>query len=159
LLLSLAITGEKQMNRQQPRVLWPLATLVAIAGVIGLAGCGEKRVAVYPVAGKLTYKGESLAGAQVVLHPVDKLLPSDVSATGTVKEDGTFHIGVYEEADGAPPGEYVATVQWFRVVPSEGGGGRGPNVLPIKYASPKTSPIRVTVKPGQNQVSPIELPY
>ena len=136
-----------------------LSTLPLLAA-LALTGCGsgEPRVPVVAVTGKISYYGQAPAGAQVVLHPVAKSAESDVAPSGVVKDDGTFQISAYEQGDGAPPGEYVATVEWFRVVASgEGGGGRGPNVLPAKYASPEFSPLRVTVKAESTQLEPIDI--
>jgi len=141
------------MNRYSYFSLMAAAAL-ALASI---SGCSEKRVAVFPVTGKLTFEGQAPEGAQVVLHPVSSTEANNVTAAGSVKSDGTFKITVYEDGDGAPAGDYVATVQWFRFVADEGSGGRGPNVLPAKYASAETSPIKVTVKSGTNELPPIDL--
>jgi hypothetical protein len=136
----------------------------SLAGLIltfaALTGCGsrEPRVPVVAVTGKISFQGQVPAGAQVVLHPVATSAESDVVPSATVKEDGTFAISAYDQGDGAPPGDYIATVEWFRLVSTgDGGGGRGPNVLPVQYASPVTSPIRVTVKPEATELPPIEI--
>jgi hypothetical protein len=124
------------------------------------AGCGhsEPRVPVVAVSGKVSFQGQAPAGAQIVLHPVAPQADSNVAPSGTVKDDGTFQISAYDQGDGAPPGEYVATIQWFKVVTSaEGGGGRGPNVLPATYADPATSPLKVKVENGATQLHPIEI--
>jgi len=133
-----------------------LFTLLSVATL----GCGgESRVSVVPVSGKVTFQGTAPAGAQVVLHPVTRSDETSVAPSGTVKEDGSFQISAYDQGDGAPPGEYVATVQWFRLVAEEGGSGRGPNVLPVKYASPETSPVKVTVNSDATELQPIEITY
>ncbi len=126
--------------------------LIALAAVVG---CGEKRVPVYKVSGKVLFNGQPAAGAQVVLHPAaGSNIPSDLAAVATVAEDGSFQIGAYEAIDGAPPGEYVATVQWFKMVQTDGGTGRGPNVLPTKYAAPTTSPIQVKIETAAVDLQP-----
>jgi len=116
-----------------------------------LTGCGpaDKIVPVFPVRGSITFQGKPPVGAQVLLSPVSK---QEVLAAplGRVKEDGSFQISTFGEGDGAPPGEYVATVQWFRPVSDGGGSGPGPNVIPKQYARPSTSPIKVTVKSEPN---------
>ena len=134
-----------------------LVALVCVPGLLTLVGCGEQQVPVYPVAGKVSVAGQSPVGAQVVFHSTSDSLPPNVVPTGTVKEDGTFDISVYKSGDGAPAGDYVATIQWFKVVQSEGGSGRGPNVLPARYADPTASPIKVTVNNQPNQIDPIEI--
>jgi hypothetical protein len=144
------------LNRTRARTSWGLAAGCLLAST--LAGCsGEARVPVHPVAGKVSFNGQVPEGAQVVLHPRGHTLPPDVVAQGIVRNDGSFKVGVYQADDGAPPGDYVATVQWFKVVASEGGGGRGPNVIPKTYSDPATSPIQVSVKEGANSLPPIEI--
>lgn len=131
-----------------------LGTLVTLATI----GCnGESRVPVVPVSGRIVFQGTAPAGAQVVLHPVSRSDDRSVAPAGIVKDDGSFQISAYDEGDGAPPGDYVATVQWFRLVADEGGSGRGPNVLPVKYASPETSPVKVTVKSEATELEPIDI--
>ena len=132
-----------------------LVALVLAPGVLGLVGCGEKQLPVFPVAGKVSYSGQTPVGAQVVLHSTSDSLPPTVVPTATVKPDGSFAFSVYNAGDGAPAGDYVATIQWFKVVQSEGGSGRGPNVLPKTYADPVSSPIRVSVLSGPTQLDPI----
>jgi hypothetical protein len=133
--------------------------LALLSSTFILAGCqGETRVPVFPVSGTVSFKGETPVGAQIVLHAVNRSTASDVAPVGTVKADGSFAITAYEPGDGAPQGEYVATVEWFRLITKgEGAGARGPNVIPKEYASPMTSPIRVSVNSGPTQVPPIEI--
>ena len=134
-----------------------LAALLLFALVA--AGCkSETRVPVDPVSGKLSFQGQPPAGAQVILVPAaGSKLPPDLAASGTVNEDGTFQIDTYAKGDGAPAGEYVATVQWFKLVNTDGGTGKGPNVIPAKYASATTSPIKVTVGKGPTEIPPVDL--
>lgn len=134
----------------------PTLRMVIPAGLLCtalLAGCGEERVPVVPVRGHVNVNGEPAEGAQVFLHPQGHTLPEHVGPIGTVDASGKFTIGSYEKADGVPPGEYVATVQWLKVVEQDGGAGRGPNVLPKEYAKPDSSPLKVSVKDA-----PVELP-
>jgi hypothetical protein len=135
------------------------ASVAILLGLIAvLTGCNsETKISVVPVSGKVTFQGQPASGAQVVLHPVGAKEDKKFAATGKVKDDGTFKIGVYADDDGAPPGEYVATVQWFKVVQTDGGVGRGPNVLPAKYAKADTSPLKVTVKNEATQLDPIDV--
>ena len=135
----------------------PLLGLFLAAPLVALTGCGERAIAVVPVSGKVLFQGQPTPGAQVVLHPVAKDPKRVFSATGKVQDDGTFKVGVNVDGDGAPPGEYVATVQWFKVVQSEGGSGPGPNVIPAAYSDPGQSPLKVTVKDGPTELEPFQL--
>lgn len=133
----------------------PLLVLAAVS-VLTASGCaGEKRVPVFPVSGKVSFQGKPPAGAIVVLNPVGTSENHDVMPTGTVKDDGSFSVTAYEPGDGAPQGEYVATVQWYKVTKEL--GGPGPNVLPKTYATPKTSPVKVTVGNGPVEIPPITI--
>ena len=75
---------------------------------------------------------------------------------GIVKADGTFALGTYGKEDGAPPGEYVVTVQWFRKANSND-EGLGKNVLPAKYADAATCGINVRINEGENRIPSIDL--
>jgi hypothetical protein len=132
-------------------------TLALIPACTLLVGCEEARVPVFPVSGRVTYKGKPAAGAQIMLNAVNQLQGDDIAPIGVVKGDGTFAITAYDPGDGAPEGEYVVTVQWFKLVTGAGGSGAGPNILPPKYASPLTSPVKVSVKGGPTEVPPIAL--
>ena len=50
-------------------------------------------------------------------------------------------------------GDYVATIEWYRYQKEL--GGAGPNVIPPKYVSAKTSPVKVSVVGGPAQIAPI----
>jgi hypothetical protein len=126
-----------------------------------LAGCSrddEPRVVTAPVSGTVLFNGQPPAGAQVLLHPQGHALPAGVAAAATVQSDGTFQPRIYGDVPGVPPGNYVVTLQWFKVVAGEGGAGRGPNVLPKEYARAETSPLKVTIQEGgPTAIGPIEI--
>ena len=125
--------------------------------VPAVVGCGESKVPVSPVAGKITVGKETPVGANIILHPQGHTLPEGVSAVGKVGEDGTFSVSIYDLGEGVPAGEYVATVQWFKIGKPTA-AGEDPlvqDVIPKQYSSPNTSPIKVTVKPEPTQLEPI----
>lgn len=122
-----------------------MLTLTA-ASLLFAAGCGEKRVEVFPATGKVTFDGEIPVGGQIVLHPADPANAVGVAPRATVKPDGSFTITAYESGDGAPPGDYVVTLEWYKM--TEEDGGAGPNVVPKKFTDPKQSPIKVTINAG-----------
>ncbi len=140
------------MFNKRELIVGRILIAIALPALVALAGCGESRVEVFPVSGKVTYEGQSPAGAFIVLHPVNPVEGMNVAPTGAVKKDGTFSITAYQKDDGAPPGDYVATIEWYKF--DEKLGGAGPNVLPKDYANAKTSPLKVSVKAG----GPTELP-
>jgi hypothetical protein len=117
-----------------------------LAAAPALAGCAEKWDEVFPVSGTVKIDGQSPEGARIALSPVNPKNPDAVVPTGGVKADGSFVLTSYAAGDGAAPGEYVVTIQWNKF--DKELGGAGPNVLPAIYASPKTSPLKVTVSAG-----------
>ena len=71
--------------------------------------------------------------------------------------DGRFHIGTYNADDGAPEGQYAVTVVHFPLVQKGADSVPGPNVLPKKYASPKTTDLRVQVVKGASTLPALVL--
>lgn len=120
--------------------------VVAVATLSGGPPCP-----VHPAHGIARIGTTSLVGAQIRLHPRGHILPHDAVPTATVQADGTFVLGTFRKGDGAPAGEYVATVQWFRVAKD---GSVGGNALPQRYASPTTSSLTVIVRDGINELPP-----
>jgi hypothetical protein len=127
--------------------------------VLPLVGCGQngaERVPVHPVMGAIQFRGQPVGGAFVALHP---RTPTDgvPGPRATVAKDGSFAVSTYDGGDGAPEGEYVLTVQWYKPVKVGNDLVGGPNVLPAKYASVRTSDVRITVAAGENRLKPIQL--
>ena len=140
-----------------PRVQF-IAWLAALAFLAVITvGCGpsDKLFPVHAVSGKVSFQGKAPEGAQVFLKPVNAPTDANYTPIGVVGSDGAFQVSTYGKNDGAPAGEYVAFVQWFRVVTNDGATGRGPNVIPKEFASPTTSPVKVTVKEGSNVIPDI----
>lgn len=128
----------------------------ALLGLLLAAGCGPSAppVALHEVRGRVAFGRQTPVGAQVVLHPRDGAWPHGSLPSATVAEDGSFRLGTFAAGDGAPAGEYVATVQWF---PVDKDGSVGGNALPGKYAAPHSSPLTVTVQAGANDLPPLEI--
>jgi hypothetical protein len=107
-------------------------------------------------------RGRPAANAFVVFHPV---APADVNAPrphAQVDAQGKFRLGTHAAADGAAPGEYAVTIQWFDNSRSKTDDGRGPNpqsdLLRGRYSDAKhPRAIRVRVEPGPNLLPPFEL--
>lgn len=109
---------------------------------------------VHPVVGHMTCGKLIPSGAQVVFHPVAGELPDQAVPRAVVRNDGSFVLSTFGTDDGAPTGEYIVTIQWFRVGKD---GSPGPNVLPRRYAFPDSSPLRVAVAEGRNELTHLEV--
>jgi len=86
------------------------AVLLLVVAV-SVAGCGggAQRPKLYAVKGKITVKGQPIAGAQVSFQPADPKSEAR-GATGITKEDGSFVLGTYQTGDGAVEGDYKVIV-------------------------------------------------
>jgi hypothetical protein len=123
-------------------------SLLAALGAATIASCGKahpERLPVVAVEGAVTYEGRPLPGAMVVLHPKAGTPTGAPAPRAYVERDGSFRITTYEGGDGAPPGDYVATITWYKLVGQGGDVQPGPNVLPPKYSSAKSSQWEVRV--------------
>ena len=135
-------------------VLFVLATSSLLA-----VGCskGDSRVAVHPVEGQLTWNGQPLPNAFVVLHPQDPTDTRVLPARAQTDAEGKFQATTYDQADGAAVGEYKVTVEYYRPIKNGSGFEPGPNVLPKKLSRPDTTEISVRVAEGKNTLEPISL--
>jgi hypothetical protein len=132
------------------------AVTVLILPAIGCGRAEKSRVAVHPVEGAIQFRGQATEGAFVSLHP-KSANDSAPTPRATVAKDGSFTVSTYDGNDGAPEGEYVVTVQWYRPVRVGNDLVGGPNVLPQKYASQQTSDLIVRVAAGENHLNVIKL--
>jgi hypothetical protein len=123
---------------------WPALALLLSTALLAV-GCGESWLEVFPVSGSIKFNGQTPAGAQLVFHAVNPADPAAPAPKASVKPDGSFVVTSYQSGDGAPPGDYVVTVEWYQV---DKDGNVGPNVVPKEYSDPKASPIKVTVAAG-----------
>ncbi len=142
--------------------LWHGAATLTLATFVfvGATGCGSgdgDRIAVYPATGAIKFRGQPVPGAFVSLHRKDGADIDVPHPTATVGADGTFSLSTYAGQDGAPEGDYVLTVQWYKPIRREGEIVGGPNALPPKYASANTSDIVVKIAAEPNNLAPIQI--
>jgi hypothetical protein len=139
---------------------WRIAALFLAETLILSVGCGrvdQDRVPVVPVDGTVSFHGKPLPGAMIVLHPTDGGSTLSPAPRAQVEKDGSFRFTTYEAGDGAPPGEYIATIAWYKLVNQAGDVKAGPNVLPPKYGYPQSSPWQIRVADGPTRLAPVQL--
>ena len=136
--------------------LW-IASLCGLA--LSLTGCSEtnSQLPVFPVRGTVLLKGKPLANALVAVHPIDTSDPRATSCRATTDANGRFTISTYKANDGAPKGDYKATVECYQLKGSGSSLEPGPNVLPVKYSLPTTTSLTFRVAEGTNNSPTIEL--
>lgn len=133
-------------------------TLALALNLTSLAGCSRGgRAAVYPAEGQVVLDGKPLAGAQVVFYPQGTKDGETIPSRAQTDEQGRYRLSTYEKEDGAPEGQYDVTVVHYRARQDGSGFVPGPNALPTKYASPKTTDLHVTVSRDTTSLQPIVL--
>src|SRR5262249_54854372 len=120
---------------------------------------GETAIPTYPVRGEVHVQGQVASGAFVVFHPLNASNSNgeETRSTAQVGPDGKFQLTTFGDHDGAPEGDYAVTVEWYKLVGKGSEVQRGPNVVPAKYGKPETTPLRLTVRPGDNVLEPFQI--
>lgn len=138
-------------------VLSGICSLVVLTAGLALGGCSSKKIEgrkdVFPAGGKLLVNDQPAPGTMLVFHLVGGAYDAE-RPTATVALDGSFELTTYVGKDGAPPGDYVVTAQWF-ASNNKDSPGPWPNVLPQKYSRPESSDLRVRIAAGPNDLQPI----
>ena len=117
--------------------------LVFCAGMAALlSACSgdDGRVPVYPVKGKVAVAGEVPAEALIVLYPAHQVADKHLRPSAKIGYDGTFNLTTFVANDGAPAGEYTATIQWNKLVKKGQDYSAGPNVVPETGSSCRSVP-------------------
>jgi hypothetical protein len=134
------------------------------AGMLLLSSCSGSN-GLYPVHGKVFYKGEPAAGAEVIFHPRGDNDPNVPRPTATVQEDGTYSLISFGKGEGAPPGEYYVFVRWIENnLPPSMTKGKKKTMKPVpadifkgRYQNHAAPKFFAEVKPENNEVPPFEL--
>jgi hypothetical protein len=142
-----------------------------VSGCGGETAKGPPREAVFPVSGKVMYKGAPVASADVTFMCEEK----NVSAFGRTDAHGEFKLTTYASNDGAVAGKHTITVVKIEtaaptkladtddtayVPPTEGQSTDvtpPKNLIPAKYKDPKATDLFATVTEGSNPPITLEL--
>jgi hypothetical protein len=149
------VLGSLNTNRVRRTLLWAAAI---VPGLLLGTGCSSKTntIPTFPVTGKVDVKGEAPEGAFLVFHPKTPIADAP-RPRANVGPDGSFDLSTFDAKDGAPAGEYAVTIEWYKLVKEGNDVKAGPNVIPRQYLSPETTPLKVTVKEGPNQLEPFKI--
>ena len=132
--------------------------VLCFAGLLLLTcGCSGQnwQAETAPVTGYITVNDQVPQGAIVSLHPVGESVDKRGSRpSGIVQEDGRYTLTTYEFGDGAPAGEYIVTVYWPEKPEL---GGLSPDRLGLRYATTKSSDLRLSVAGSGAPLKPIAI--
>lgn len=112
---------------------------------------------VFPVSGTVLVEGRAPVGAVVKFHRVDAKQWVVTTPIAKVNDDGRFQLRSIGNRSGAPAGEYIVTVEWTPEQIGVEGLEASPNLLPARYATAATSPLRATVRAETNELATIDL--
>jgi hypothetical protein len=139
-----------------------LSLLAGVGLLCSLPGCsGDPNMPkLGKVHGKVTYKGKPVESGTVTFNPVPgKGGETGQNASGEIESDGSYVMTTFNTGDGAILGQHIVAVV-VREKGSENQGKPKPDgtidytmpkiVTPTKYASVETSPLRCTVREGDN---------
>jgi hypothetical protein len=137
----------------------PARLVLAVLLALPAAACSDNpdRMRTYPVTGRVLLNGKPLAGATVCLIPGERDKYPRERPSGTTDKEGKFQLSTYVTDDGAPVGDYGVIVYQLKEGAEEGSDQKVPNLLPAKYLKPETSGLKYSVRPGPNEMPPIEL--
>jgi hypothetical protein len=137
---------------------WSVLLLFAAATV--LTGCGgsddkwtKDRPKPLSVSGKVTLKGEPVAGATVVFQPDGH----SQAATGQTDSTGAYKLQTYSPNDGAVPGKYKVTITKVEVTSTDtsqesraenSGVTEQKYLIPQKYGNSMASGLTAEVTEG-----------
>ena len=130
---------------------------VTPALVLTCASCGNQN-RIYPVSGKVTYRGSPAPGAAVFFRRQGGDSGNEPTVMGIVQADGSFELVCGPLGKGAPPGDYTVLIEWKRV-PGQGKGRpqTGPDRLKGRYADPNHPLLHATVEARANHLPPFDL--
>ena len=122
-------------------------SLAALGGLLLVAGCsGSNRPSLAPVSGVVTWRGDPVAGAEVMFMPT-----GGRPATGTTDADGRYRLSTFAKDDGALVGRHKVTIT-KRVPINDQPYAPERSEIPANYGTAATSGLEADVAaPGPNE--------
>lgn len=126
------------------------SVIILILGSMFWAGCGGGKDPDLPetvaATGIVTYQGNPVSDATIMFYPVQGRKP----ASGKSDAAGKFTLTTFSKNDGVIPGEHKVTVNAYESTPE---GVSMKSSIPVKYTTPNTSPLMVTVSEAQPELT------
>lgn len=144
---------ERRSPLARPRWIWALAPIAA------LIGCGDGKIARYPVSGTVLVDGKPYEGARVMFCPVEGSEAfSKERPFGVTDASGRFELTTFIKGDGAPAGDYKIMIRNGRPANAEQAKAwaRRPKI-PRQYGKPDASGVTATVNAEPTELAAFEI--
>jgi hypothetical protein len=144
------------MNRL---LAWTIVALYALCCV----SCGSASPRnLYPVDGKVLYKGSPAAGVQVIFHLRNDISPQAAVPCGVTDDNGTFTLTSFNTESGAPAGSYYVLLFWPAPRAVQGKTAHRNKSIPVdffkgRFTDQKQPRFFAEIKPGANHLAPFEI--
>ncbi len=120
-----------------------MIVLAAAIGSMAAAGCGNPE-GLFPVSGKVLYRGQPADGAVVYFHAEGKGAARQPIPSGIALDDGSFALVSDNLGNGARPGAYSVLVEWR--------DAKGDGVVPVKTQGKVALVKRSRVRSGLDRL-------
>ena len=140
---------------RQTRMSAPRLLVLAAMCLVAVTGCGGTKggPATIEVTGTVTLNGAPIDGASVLFSPDIGSSDGRLASQATTDTAGHFklstHVGGGKFKSGIVPGKYVVSVTKLDTAATKNTFSPPKNLLPPKYADPKTSLLNADVVAGQ----------
>lgn len=117
-----------------------VALLLSAVTCLGFLGCSGNGGATEKVTGTVTFEdGTPVTGGTIIFADTQK----NSSSVGYIQDDGSYTLGTFDEADGAPQGNYKVSI-----IGSSDYGKSSP--ISSKFANQDQTPLTAEVVDGEN---------
>lgn len=118
---------------------------------MSFAGCNPDGI--HPVKGQVIWKDTQQPATELANSLISfEQTSTQTRAGGQIKPDGSFQLTTNKENDGAKVGEHVVVITEIGRLPQPADPTRLiPGKVSTRYATPSSSGLSVTIKPGLNE--------
>jgi hypothetical protein len=147
----------------QTRMSAPRCLVAAALCFVALVGCGGPKggPATVEVTGAVTLNGSAVDGASVLFSPEIGSSDGRLASQATTDNQGRFKLSTHvvggKYKSGIVPGKYVVAITKLDTAPAKNTFAPPKNLLPPKYADPKSSKLTADVVAGQPNDFPFSL--
>lgn len=139
-----------------------IAGLMLLVALSAFPGCGGDPYLVAEVEGVVLKGDRPLPGVEVRFLPDPEQSTAGPSSLAETDEQGRFRLqyskpGESQVRDGAVVGWHRVTLGDLRQKPAPQGSEPFPSRIPDQYREIHGTPLRFEIKPGKNQLEPIQI--